>query len=280
MRLELGRGVTTLPPRSYADSSRSFTRFAVFATPPVEIIAHRGYSARAPENTLAALQAAVDAQADAVEFDLHVTADGEPVLFHDFTLERTSTGRGRLDATELAALRELDVGSWFGAAFADERIATLREALDLLAPHRHPHGPIRRVYPEIKGWREDADTARIVEDLRASGWGDQACVISLDWDVLERVRGHDSRIELGLVFDDDRLFDSAIELAAGDGRTIIDPDHRLLLARPEHVEEARQRGVDVACWTVNDAAAARTLLDSGVSRLTTNEVEAIRRALS
>lgn len=246
----------------------------------VEIIAHRGYSARAPENTLAALRAAVDARADAVEFDLHVTADGEPVLFHDYTLERTSTGRGRLDALGLAALRELDVGSWFGAAFAGERIATLREALDMLAPHRHPDGPIRRVYPEIKGWREDADAARIVADLRASGWADRACVISLDWDVLERIRGHDSRMELGLVFDDDRLFDSAIELAAGDGRTIIDPDHRLLLARPGHVEDARQRGVDVACWTVNDVAAARTLLDSGVSRLTTNEVEAIRRALS
>lgn len=246
----------------------------------VEIIAHRGYSARAPENTLAALRAAVDAGADAVEFDLHVTADGEPVLFHDFTLERTSSGRGRVDATQLAALRDLDVGSWYAPEFAGERIPTLREALELLAPHRHPDGPIRRVYPEIKGWREDADAGRIAHDLRSSGWGEHACVISLDWDVLERVRGFDRHVELGLVFDDDRLFDSATELAAGDGRTIIDPDHRLLLARPEHVLDARRRGVDVACWTVDSAVAARKLVDSGVSRLTTNEVESIRRAFS
>ena len=76
----------------------------------VEIIAHRGYSARAPENTLVALRHAIDARADAVEFDLHFTADREPVLFHDFTLERTSGGRGRLDQLTLDALRALDVG--------------------------------------------------------------------------------------------------------------------------------------------------------------------------
>lgn len=246
----------------------------------LEIIAHRGYSARAPENTLAALRHAIDAGADAVEFDLHVTADHEPVLFHDFTLERTSSGRGRLDALDLAALRELDVGSWFGAGFADQRVATLREALELLARHRHPNGPIRRVYPEIKGWQEDADAARIVGELRATGWADAACVISLDWDVLERVRGHDSHMQLGLVFDDDRLFDSALELAAGDGRTLVDPDHRLLLANPEHVAEARARGVDVACWTVNDLAAARRLVAMGVHRLTTNEIETMRGGLT
>ncbi|HUF13374.1 MAG TPA: glycerophosphodiester phosphodiesterase family protein [Longimicrobiales bacterium] len=242
----------------------------------VEIIAHRGYSARAPENTLAALRLAIEARADAVEFDVHVTADGEPVLFHDFTLERTSSGRGRLDALPLEALRELDVGAWFGTAFAGECMATLREALDLLARDRHPHGPIRRVYPEIKGWRDDADAARIVDELRLSGWADAACVISLDWDVLERVRGHDRDLQLGLVFDDDRLFDGALELAAGDGRTIVDPDFRILLARPGRVEEARRRRVDVACWTVNDTASARRLLDLGVRRLTTNEVELLR----
>ena len=246
----------------------------------VEVIAHRGYSARAPENTLAALRLAVEAGADAVEFDLHVTADGEPVLFHDFTLERTSTGRGRLDALELDALRALDVGSWFRASFAGERVATLTEALELLARHRWPGGPIRRVYPEIKGWREDGDAARVVDVLRTTGWSDAACVISLDWDVLERVRGHDRELQLGLVFDDDRLFDSALELAAGDGRTIVDPDYRLLLARPERVREARDQDVDVACWTVNDVASARRLVDLGVRRLTTNEVDLIKRGLT
>ena len=242
----------------------------------VEIIAHRGYSVRAPENTLAALRLAIEAGADAVEFDMHFTADRVAVLFHDFTLERTSTGRGRLDALDLDALRALDAGSWFGSRFAGERVATLTEALELLARHRHPAGPLHRVYPEIKGWREDADAAHVVEALRATGWSESACVISLDWDVLERVRGHDRALQLGLVFDDDRLFDSAIELAAGDGGTILDPDYRLLLARPERAREAHARGVDIACWTVDDVDCARRLVELGIRRLTTNEVELIR----
>lgn len=245
----------------------------------VEIIAHRGYSARAPENTLAALRLAVVARADAVEFDLHFTADREPVLFHDFTLERTSSGRGRLDELTLDALRALDVGAWFGGEFAGERVATFRQALELLAPQRVPAGPIARVYPEIKGWRDDADAARIVQDLRATGWLQHACVISLDWDVLERVRAHDRDVLLGLVFDDDRQFDAAIELAAGDGRTLIDPDHRLLLAGPERVRQAHAAGIDIACWTVNDQESAGRLLDLGVRRLTTNEVDLIREAV-
>ena len=245
----------------------------------VEIIAHRGYSARAPENTLAALRLAIDARADAIEFDLHFTADREPVLFHDFTLERTSTGKGRLDALDLDALRVLDVGGWFGAAYAGERVGTFREALDLLAAHRWPHGPIRRVYPEIKGWRDDEDAARVVHDLRKSGWLEHACVISLDWDVLERVRAHERDVLLGLVFDDDRLFDSAIDLARGDGRTLLDPDHRLLLARPDRARECHEAGLDLACWTVNDPKAARRLVDMGVTRLTTNEVDLIREAV-
>ncbi|HEX6641586.1 MAG TPA: glycerophosphodiester phosphodiesterase family protein [Thermoanaerobaculia bacterium] len=246
----------------------------------VEIIAHRGYSARAPENTLAALRLAIEAGADAVEFDLHFSADREPVLFHDFTLERTSTGRGRLDALTLDALRALDVGAWFGAGFAAERVATFTDALELLAAHRFPDGPIRRVYPEIKGWRDDADAARIVDDLRAAGWLEHACVISLDWDVLERVRAHDAEVQLGLVFDDDRLFEEAIELAVDDGKTLLDPDHRLLLARPERATQCHDAGVDLACWTVNDADAARRLVRMDVTRLTTNEVDLIREAVA
>ena len=245
----------------------------------VEIIAHRGYSAHAPENTLAALRLAIEARAGAVEFDLHFTADREPVLFHDFTLERTSTGRGRLDELALEDLRRLDVGAWFGARFAGERVGTFRDALELLAQHRVPGGPIGRVYPEIKGWRDDEDAARIVADLRATGWTAHACVISLDWDVLERVRAHDRDVLLGLVFDDDRQFDAAIELAAGDGRTLIDPDHRLLLARPERAQQAHDAGVEVACWTVNEPEAARRLVGMGVRRLTTNEVDLIREAV-
>jgi glycerophosphoryl diester phosphodiesterase len=79
----------------------------------IEIIAHRGYSGRAPENTLAALEAAVAAGADAVEFDLHTAACGTPVLFHDGMLSRTTNGVGPVRRRTLEQLKTLDAGKWF-----------------------------------------------------------------------------------------------------------------------------------------------------------------------
>lgn len=92
-------------------------------------VGHRGYSAAFPENTLAALRGAFEAGADWVEIDLQKSQDGQVVIFHDDTLERTSDGSGLVGAHTLAELRQLDAGSWFGAGFADEPIPTLEEAL-------------------------------------------------------------------------------------------------------------------------------------------------------
>lgn len=96
------------------------------------IIAHRGFSARAPENTLAALELAIAAGADMVEIDVGFSADLAPVVIHDDTLERTTVGgRGPVRAARLAELRALDAGSWFAPRFAGERIPLLEEVLEL-----------------------------------------------------------------------------------------------------------------------------------------------------
>src|SRR5690625_1193014 len=95
-------------------------------------IAHLVYSAIAPENTLPAFDAAIEAGADALEFDLQETVEGIPVVFHDYDLERTTDGRGWIGETTLAALEVLDAGSWFAPAFSGTRVPTLEEALDHL----------------------------------------------------------------------------------------------------------------------------------------------------
>jgi glycerophosphoryl diester phosphodiesterase len=94
-------------------------------------VAHRGYSAAYPENTLVAVEAAFAAGADVVEIDLLKSSDGEVVIFHDDTLDRTTNGTGRVDAHTLAELETLDAGSWFAPEFAGEPIPTLVEALTL-----------------------------------------------------------------------------------------------------------------------------------------------------
>lgn len=96
------------------------------------VIAHRGESSRAPENTLAAFRGALEAGVDFVEFDVHLSADGIPVVIHDETVDRTTDGTGRVDSLTVAQLKALDAGSWFDPGFAGERIPTLAETLDLL----------------------------------------------------------------------------------------------------------------------------------------------------
>lgn len=94
------------------------------------IFAHRGDSARAPENTLAAFRQAEGEGAEAIELDAQLSADGKVVVFHDATLGRTTDGSGRVSEKNLAELRALDAGSWFSASFRGERIPLLDEVLD------------------------------------------------------------------------------------------------------------------------------------------------------
>lgn len=96
------------------------------------VIGHRGAAGYAPENTLAGLHKAHDLGMTCVEFDVMLTADGTPVLFHDETLERTTNGTGRLADRPWEALKGLDAGAWFDPRFAGQRIPTLHQALALL----------------------------------------------------------------------------------------------------------------------------------------------------
>ncbi len=98
----------------------------------VIVLAHRGYSAKAPENTMAAFELALAVGADGIELDVHMTRDGEIVVIHDDTLDRTTNGKGSVSDQTMAELRELDAGSWFSPEFAGERIPTLKLVLELI----------------------------------------------------------------------------------------------------------------------------------------------------
>ncbi len=94
------------------------------------IFAHRGASAHAPENTLAAFELALDQGAHGIELDVKLSADEEIVVIHDATIDRTTNGQGRVSKLTLAALRELDAGSFFSSKYSDEKIPTLAEVFD------------------------------------------------------------------------------------------------------------------------------------------------------
>lgn len=99
------------------------------------LIAHRGASGTAPENTMAAFERAVASGAKAIELDVTVSADGVPILLHDETLDRTTNGTGPVILKNWAELKKLDAGSWFGPEFADATIPSLQETLDFAFVH-------------------------------------------------------------------------------------------------------------------------------------------------
>ena len=107
---------------------------ASFQMPTRGICAHRGVSDSHPENTIAAFHEAIRLGAQMIELDVALSSDGKLVLMHDYTVDRTTDGSGRVEELMLADLKQLDAGSWKGSRFKGERIPTLKETLDIM-PH-------------------------------------------------------------------------------------------------------------------------------------------------
>lgn len=235
----------------------------------LEIIAHRGYSAKAPENTLASLTAALTVGADAVEFDLHTAACGTPVLFHDAMLSRTTNGVGPLRRRTVQQLKALDAGKWFSTDFAGERIPSFQEALDLLK------GQGARVYAEVKGFRELEDVDRMVRLTRESAMLGDVVFISMNWTLLDRMRGQEPGLSIGYIVDDEDTIDDAMRRAEGDRAALLDFRGSLLADDPSRAQRCVDQGIDMAVWTVDDPTEAARLLEMGVRRFTTNQVEAL-----
>lgn len=232
----------------------------------MRIIAHRGHSAIAPENTLAAFDAALRAGAVAVEFDLQETTEGVPVVFHDYRLDRTTDGTGRVNTTTLAQLRALDAGSWFGADFAGERLPTLEEALAHLA------GRVEELYVEIKAGLSEAAVSTTVDLLRETGHSPRATVISFDWWALQLVRDSAPDQRIGLLVHTPAEFDGAVLRAAEVGNAIVDCHYRIVLDDPGRAAFAHELGIELAVYTVDDPADAAALAGLGVAGITTNQV--------
>jgi glycerophosphoryl diester phosphodiesterase len=231
---------------------------------PLHRIAHRGYSAVAPENTLPALAAAVHGGATLVEFDVRTTADGVPVVIHDRTVDRTTTGTGHVWDLTAAEIAALDAGSWFSPAYAGVRVPTLAEALALLAPGTHG------VLLEIKRPATPAQVKEIVELVGAHGLRDRTIVQSFDPEVVRLTRESTPDLRRGLL----RLrFEADTEeLARELGVVCCNPSVADVLGEPATVASLRAAGVELMPWTANDMAEWPALAAAGVAGLITDRV--------
>lgn len=226
--------------------------------------AHRGACAVAPENTLSAFARAFELGADGIELDVQLSADGILVVCHNFEVDQTSNGHGRIATLSLAELKQLDFGSWFGPQFAGERIPTLDEVFDSLSPPA-------LVNIELKSMslRDNGLEAAVAALVRRRAVYDRVIVSSFNPVVLRRLRRLDSHIEIGLLY----APNLPIILARAWLRPWVRP-HALhpeqTLVDTNYMAWARRRGYAVNVWTVNEAAAMRRLIDVGVTSIITD----------
>jgi glycerophosphoryl diester phosphodiesterase len=220
------------------------------------VIAHRGDSAHRPENTLAAFAGALEVGAEIVELDVQLTRDDHVVVLHDDSVDRTTSGNGKIRALTLAEVRSLSAGyaDRFGDAHAGERVPTLAEALGLLRDRA-------RVMIEIKkeSVTEDAEAgveARTVEEIRRAGMVEQVAFLSFDRRALERCRKLAPAVTRGHLFYRAEIGE-VIEGAKAVGSELVLPEKGML--SKGLVDRARAEGLKIATWVVDDPEELRAL---------------------
>jgi glycerophosphoryl diester phosphodiesterase len=245
------------------------------ATP--EIIAHRGASHDAPENTIAAIMLAWEQQADAVEFDVYLSKDGQIVLMHDATTKRTAGVDRKVVDQTLAELRKLDVGGWKDRRFAGERIATLAEALD-----RIPSG--KRALIEVKCGPEIVPELKRVIDAAALK-PEQTAVISFDAEVIAGTKAAlpklqaywlcDPKPDKDPVWTADALRAKAKRIHSDGLNLSVQP-----IVTAEFIADMKAEKLPVYVWTVDSAEVAKTMIAAGVVGITTNRPAWLREQLT
>jgi glycerophosphoryl diester phosphodiesterase len=242
--------------------------------PPVMRIAHRGASGQglAPENTLAALEMAIEIGVDLVEIDIHLTADGHPVVIHDRSVDRTTNGTGFIDTMTLSQVRQLDAGSWFDRSYYNEKIPTLEEVLDLCR-NRVP------VLIEAKTVESAEAAAVLIRSLRAQS---HVVVQSFHGAGVRAVNRLDRRIPTAFLMSGG---EAVLRRKTGVVRRVLKLGANALAlkykaASPELVAMFLARAMGFWVWTVDEEEEMRAMIDMGVGGIITNYPDRLNKVLS
>lgn len=233
------------------------------------IIAHRGASGNAPENTLASVRLALEQKADMIEIDVFLSKDDQIVVMHDQKVDRTTNGQGYIENLTLKEVKQLDAGSWFAKTFKGEKIPTLPEVLHVV------EGKAKLLIEIKKSGREIAQkVATLIHQQKASSW----CVIqSFDPLVIENLNAMKSTIEKHqLVIGNLPLllpYHYNKRLSSGNiyqYRTVQSINPMYLFTTKKVVDKIHQQKQKVVVWTVNQSQDMERLLKMGVDGLITN----------
>lgn len=232
----------------------------------LRITAHRGASGSAPENTLIALQKAIEAGADYAEIDVQETADGRIVLLHDPDLKRTAGVKKNIWQVTYDELKSLDAGSWFSEEFSGERIPLLEEAIEFV------RGRLRlNIELKTNGY-EVRLAERVCETVKRLNFCEQVILTSFEPQQLRAAEKTAPEIRTGLIFYFMPSYD------------ILDLPYSVLSLHKRNVgkkflEHARQAGKELHVWTVNEEKDMLDMIQAGVDNIITNYPERLRNIL-
>lgn len=227
------------------------------------VIGHRGAAGLAPENTIASLRSAKTEGATWVEFDVMLSADGVPILFHDDNLERTTSGRGATANLSLKQIQSLDAGRWFSDQFQGERVPTFRDALSEMKALGLGANVEIKPTPGLA-----VETARATCALISCDWPDSLpppILSSFDKSAMKVARDMLSDIERAMLFG--KLPENWQSIVEELECKAVHMSNKYVT--PTHVDAIRSHGLPVRVYTVNDAVRGQQLRDMGVASIFT-----------
>lgn len=249
--------------------------------PPL-ILGHRGASAYAPENTLAAFHLARELGADGIELDVQLTRDRVPVVIHDDDVDRTTDGKGRVSGMTVAEITRLDAGSWKSDEYRGEPIPTLAQVFDALADWLNPTGRARPclINVELKTERliSDGLERQVLNTIARYGVQDRVLLSSFSPLSLARAKQINPRLRRGFLYDASLPFylrGPWTRMLAG--ASAMHPQHSLVNLR--YMQWARARKLQVNTWTVDDPIEAGHLAALDVNAIITNAPDVIRQGV-
>lgn len=220
------------------------------------VLAHRGASAYAPENTFAAFDLALEMGASAFEADVQATSDGHLILLHDERVDRTTNGTGRVADLTLAEVHVLDAGSWFGPQFAGARIPTAEAFLA-----RYGRRVLIRLEVKAQGIE-----AQLLDLVRAANLLSDVEFSSFSWESVEKLRSLSPEARVGWLIQ--AVDAEAIRRATSVGACFLSAKASSLT--PEAIRDGRAAGLEVGAWGVDDDQLLARMVALGVDAFTSN----------
>ncbi|MBS3919299.1 MAG: glycerophosphodiester phosphodiesterase [Deltaproteobacteria bacterium] len=231
---------------------------------PVIVIAHRGFSGVAPENTMSAFKKAMEVGSDMIELDVRLSKDGEVVVIHDETLERATSGKGRVIGLTLDELKKLDAGSKFHPSYAGEKIPTLREVLEI-AKGKVPVN-IELKKGDYGRWTILDLAERALGEVEKAGMVDQVIFSSFDPIALERVLKKNQAVPVAYLYN--RPWNFPREVTEGRPFSILNCRKSVLTS--ENISRAHQEGIRIGVYTLNTEEEMGKFIDLKVDAIITD----------